>query len=119
MSVVLRLDWGETSFLFMGDAESTVEKQLLNGKYADYLDADVLKLGHHGSSTSSSAKFLKAVDPQYSVISCGAGNDYGHPHKETIKKLSLMETTVLRTDTMGSIRIYSDGKQLYTETDNG
>ena len=77
MSVVLRLDWGDTSFLFTGDAETPVEKQLLNGAYASYLDVDVLKLGHHGSSTSSSKKFLDAVMPQYSIISCGAENDYG------------------------------------------
>ncbi|MBQ7541185.1 MAG: MBL fold metallo-hydrolase [Clostridia bacterium] len=119
MSVVLRLDWGETSFLFMGDAGVAVEKQLLNGKYAGYLDADVLKVGHHGSGTSSSAMFLKAVDPRFGVISCGAGNDYGHPHKGTMDKLTKLGTTVLRTDTMGSIRIYSDGRQMYTETDNG
>ena len=115
MSVVLRLDWGETSFLFMGDAETAVEKQLLNGQYASYLDADVLKLGHHGSSTSSSKKFLTAVSPQYSIISCGVDNDYGHPHKETMQKLSNLDTTVLRTDTMGTIRIYSDGMTLTPE----
>lgn len=119
MSVVLRLDWGETSFLFMGDAETAVERQLMNGKYADYLDADVLKLGHHGSRTSSSAGFLKAVTPDYCVISCAAGNDYGHPHKETTDKLAKLHTTVLRTDKMGSIRMYSDGETIYTETDHG
>ncbi len=119
MSVVLRLDWGGTSFLFTGDAETAVEKQLLGGKYADLLDADVLKLGHHGSSTSSSMMFLNAVSPQYSVISCGLGNDYGHPHRETMDKLAKLDTTVLRTDTMGSIRMYSDGETIYVETDNG
>ena len=119
MSVVLRLDWGNTSFLFTGDAESAVEKELLNGDYAQYLDASVLKLGHHGSNTSSTMSFLNAVSPAYSVISCGAGNDYGHPHRETMEKLSKLDTTVLRTDTMGSIRMYSDGETIYVETDNG
>lgn len=117
MSVVLRLDWGKTSFLFMGDAETAVEKQLLNGPYAGYLHVNVLKLGHHGSSTSSSARFLNAVSPRYSVISCGVGNDFGHPHRETIQKLEKMDTKVLRTDEMGSIRIYSDGAKLTTEYD--
>ena len=119
MSVVLRLDWGNTSFLFTGDAESAVEKELLNGDYAQYLDASVLKLGHHGSNTSSTMSFLNAVSPAYSVISCGAGNDYGHPHRETMEKLSKLDTTILRTDTMGSIRMYSDGETIHVETDNG
>ena len=117
MSVVLRLDWGDTSFLFTGDAETPVEKQLLSGAYASYLDVDVLKLGHHGSSTSSSKKFLNAVTPRYSIISCGVNNDYGHPHKETMEKLSNLDTTVLRTDVMGNIRIYSDGHTLTPECD--
>ena len=119
MSVVLRLDWDDTSFLFTGDAASAAEKQMLAGRYADLLDADVIKLGHHGSRTSSTAKFLKAVTPEYCVISCGKDNDYGHPHKETMEKLSKLDTTVLRTDTMGSIRMYSDGTTIYVETENG
>ncbi len=119
MSVVLRVEMKEKSFLFTGDAETAVEKELMSGKYASLLDADVLKLGHHGSSTSSSAAFLKAVLPEYAVISCGVGNDYGHPHKETMQKLGQMETTVLRTDKMGSIRIYTDGYAFMVESDNG
>ncbi len=119
MSVVLRLDWGGVSFLFTGDAQAAEEKELLAGKYADLLDVDVLKLGHHGSRTSSSAKFLKAVTPTYGVVSCGAGNDYGHPHKQTLDKLALLGTTVLRTDTMGSIRMYTDGETIFVETDHG
>ena len=78
---------------------------------------DVLKLGHHGSRTSSSKKFLNAVSPRYSIISCGVDNDYGHPHKETMEKLSNLDTTVLRTDVMGNIRIYSDGHTLTPECD--
>ena len=117
ISVVLRLDWGDTSFLFTGDAEKAEEKTILNSKYADLLDTDVLKMGHHGSRTSSSAAFLKAVDPDYCVISCGEGNDYGHPHEETLQKLDKLDTEVLRTDFSGSIRFYSDGKTLSVETD--
>ena len=117
LSVVLRLDWGETSFLFTGDAEKTEERTILNGKYADLLDADVLKMGHHGSRTSSSASFLKAVSPRYCVISCGEDNDYGHPHKETLQKLEKLSIDPYRTDLSGSIRFYSDGITLSVESD--
>lgn len=117
LSVVLRLDWGDTSFLFTGDAESVEEKTILKSKYADYLDTDVLKMGHHGSRTSSSSAFLKAVTPDYCVISCGVGNDYGHPHKETMQKLEKLDVDILRTDTMGSVRFYSDGQTLSVECD--
>ena len=119
MSVVLRLDWGGTSFLFTGDAETAAEQQILCGRYAEYLDVDVLKVGHHGSGTSSCTAFLSAVSPQYAVISCGAGNDYGHPHEQTLERLGQLGTTVLRTDTMGSIRMYTDGDTIFTETENG
>ena len=117
ISVVMRLDCGDTSFLFTGDAEKAEEKTILNSKYADLLDTDVLKMGHHGSSTSSTAAFLKAVDPEYCVISCGEGNDYGHPHKETLQKLDKLDVEVLRTDFSGSIRFYCDGKTFTVETD--
>ncbi len=119
MSVVLRLDWGSTSFLFTGDAETAAEQQILCGRYAEYLDVDVLKVSHHGSGTSSCTAFLNAVSPQYAVISCGAGNDYGHPHEQTLERLGQLGTTVLRTDTMGSIRMYTDGDTIFTETENG
>ena len=117
MSVVLRLDWGETSFLFTGDAEKSEEKTILNSPYADRLNVDVLKMGHHGSRTSSSSAFLKAVSPTYYVISCGAGNDYGHPHAETLQKLEKLSAQPLRTDLRGSIRFYSDGTTLRVECD--
>ena len=117
ISVVLRLDWGETSFLFTGDAEKAEEKTILNSKYAEFLDVDVLKMGHHGSRTSSTASFLKAVTPDYCVISCGTGNDYGHPHQETLQKLDKLSTEVLRTDLSGSIRFYSNGTTLSVESD--
>ena len=115
MSVILRLDWGETSFLFTGDAESAEEKEILNGEYADYLEADVLKLGHHGSTSSSSKKFLQAVEPTYGIISCGVDNDYGHPHRETLDKAEKLGIQILRTDEMGSIRFTSDGQRLQWE----
>lgn len=115
MSVILRLDWGETSFLFTGDAETAEEKEILNGEYADYLEADVLKLGHHGSTSSSSKKFLQAVEPTYGIISCGVDNDYGHPHRETLDKAEKLGIQILRTDEMGSIRFTSDGQRLQWE----
>ena len=117
LSVVLRLDWGETSFLFTGDAEKTEEKTILNSQYVSYLDTDVLKMGHHGSRTSSSAAFLKAVSPEYCVISCGAGNDYGHPHEETLQKLEKLGIEPLRTDEKGHICFYSDGETLNVGSD--
>ena len=116
MSVVLRVDWGESSFLFTGDAETASEKEILSGGYAEFLSADVLKLGHHGSSSSSLNAFLKAVNPSYAVISCGAGNDYGHPHRETMEKMNKMQVPVLRTDEQGSIRFITDGEKLRWET---
>ena len=119
MSVVLRVDWGSTSFLFMGDAGLQVEKELRNGEFAGKLNVDVLKVGHHGSSNASGQSFLTKVSPMYSVISCGKNNDYGHPHDATIQKLQKMNTTVLRTDEKGSIRVVSDGENLRWESDHG
>jgi beta-lactamase superfamily II metal-dependent hydrolase len=76
------------------------------------LQADVLKVGHHGSYSSTSPAFLKAVDPKYAVISVGKGNDYGHPHQVTLDKLSAAGVTVYRTDQNGTVVITSDGKNL-------
>lgn len=84
-SIVLRIDYGETSFLFTGDMERTAEADLLDAG-AD-LRATVLKAGHHGSDTSTSYPFLRAVDPACAVISCGAGNSYGHPDEGTLSRL--------------------------------
>ena len=79
MSAVTRVSYGDTSVMFMGDASATVEKDLLQ-KNVDY-SATILNVGHHGSKTSSSEKWLKAVNPKYAVICCGLNNDYGHPHR--------------------------------------
>ena len=84
-SAVIKLTYGKTSFLFTGDAEDISENEMLTANYD--LKADVLKVGHHGSSSSSTRPFLKAVSPKYAVISVGKDNDYGHPHKETINRL--------------------------------
>lgn len=106
-SAVIRLVWGDTAFLFTGDAESGSEKMILESGAA--LSADVLKCGHHGSRTSSTAKFLKAVAPDYAVISCGTDNPYGHPHEPTLEKLDKLGTEVFRTDEDGTVLAVSNG----------
>ncbi len=109
-SIVFRFDYGDNSFLFTGDAEELAESEILQSKLL--IDADVLKVGHHGSDTSSSQAFLDAVSPGWAVISCGTGNTYGHPHAETLARLQAAGATVLRTDLDGTITFTSDGKTL-------
>lgn len=113
-SGVLRLTYGETSFLFTGDAEKESEALVLEDGYE--ISADVLKCGHHGSRTSTSAKFLKAVNPRYAVISCGKDNSYGHPHEGTLEKLQKLGTTVYRTDEDQTVLAKSDGTTVTFET---
>lgn len=112
-SVVVKLEYKKVSFLFMGDAETEVESKLLLNKTD--VTADVLKIGHHGSNSSTSEEFLKAVSPKYAVISCGKNNDYGHPHKETIEKLKQLNIKYFRTDENGNILITSDGETIKTD----
>jgi beta-lactamase superfamily II metal-dependent hydrolase len=107
-SAVIKISYGKNSFLFTGDAEELVEDELLESNYS-VLDCDVLKVGHHGSSSSSSVNFLDAVSPTYAVISCGVDNSYGHPHSETLTKLSNCGAQVYRTDLEGTITITCDG----------
>ncbi|MET0402710.1 MAG: ComEC/Rec2 family competence protein [Cystobacter sp.] len=107
-SIVARLSYGETSFLFMGDAEPETEAALLR-KTPDY-GATVLKVAHHGGRHSSTAPFLAAVRPQAAVISCGAGNDYGHPTPEVIQRLGQVGARVFRTDQQGEVLAVSDGQ---------
>lgn len=104
-SAVLMLRYGKTSFLFTGDMESDAEKTISSLG----IDVDVLKVGHHGSDTSSSLSFLKAVTPDISIISVGAGNKYGHPAPQVIERLQSMGSKVYRTDESGTIRVESDG----------
>ena len=111
-SAVVHLTYGETSFLFMGDAEADVEREL-SGKYN--LKADVLKVSHHGSNTSSCAEFINNVKPRFAVISVGTGNDYGHPSGKVIKRLQKAGCEVLRTDETGDIILKSDGLDVYYE----
>ncbi|HHY81631.1 MAG TPA: MBL fold metallo-hydrolase [Clostridiales bacterium] len=106
-SIAARLTFGEISFLFAGDAEVPSEKKMLEAGYN--LKSTVLKAGHHGSSTSTSKEFLEAVSPEAVVIMCGAGNTYGHPHKETLAKLEAAGIKVYRTDLMGTIIVETNG----------
>lgn len=108
-SAVIRIVYDDTSFIFMGDAEQYAE-DLITGD----VDSDVLKVGHHGSSTSTGEAFLERVSPSYAVISCGLGNSYGHPHTETIEKLG--DIPVFRTDEMGTIVATSDGSEISFRT---
>ena len=107
-SVVAKLTYGKISFLFTGDAGTKSEKEMLKSGYP--LKSTVLKAGHHGSSTSTSDDFLEAVSPEAAVIPCGAGNSYGHPHKETLEKLEAADIDIYRTDIMGTIVAETDGK---------
>ncbi|OQB23360.1 MAG: ComEC family competence protein [Firmicutes bacterium ADurb.Bin182] len=108
-SIMLNVRFKETAVMLTGDAEQTAEALALKELPNRYFKADVLKLGHHGSSTSTSDKFLAKVDPEIAVISVGAGNDYGHPHDETIEKLKSSGISVYRTDENGTVKIVLDG----------
>ncbi len=114
MSVVTRLAFGEHRFLFMGDAESGVERQMMKAGYA--LSADVLKVGHHGSNTGTHDAFLDRVDPAYAVLTCGTGNSYGHPHREVVDKLRVADVATYRSDMHGHIVFTTDGKTISVAT---
>lgn len=109
-SLVLRLDYGNDSFLFTGDIEENTEEFLETSGAA--LAADVLKVAHHGSKTSTTQKFLEAVNPRIAVISAGKNNRYGHPADEILARLETFSSEILRTDQMGDIRIFSNGEKL-------
>ena len=113
-SIVLKLSFGATSFLFTGDAERAEEQDLLNAGVN--LQSTVLKVGHHGSDTSTSYPFLRAVAPQYAVISVGAGNSYGHPTEAVLSRLRDAGVTTFRTDMQGEITAVSDGQTINFST---
>ena len=110
-SIVMRLDYGETSFLLMGDAPSKIENYLVSLN-PEILDVDVLKVGHHGSKTSSDELFVGWVSPEYSIISAGRDNTYGHPHDEVLETLEQFSEHVLGTYEEGTIVFESDGNTL-------
>lgn len=111
MSLVIKAEHGDTSVMLTGDAESKAEAGILANWSAESLQVDILKVGHHGSSSSTSEAFLEAMSPTTAIISCGAGNDYGHPHTEVVDRLTERGITIYRTDKDGTVVIVSDGKE--------
>ena len=111
-SIVLKLDFKNTSYLFTGDATKNVELKILDKD----IKSDILKVSHHGSSDASSAQFLKLVEPKYAIISVAKINDYHHPHDITLKKLNELNIKTYRTDKDGTIVVSSDGENYYFET---
>lgn len=109
-SIVLKLTYGSTSFLFTGDMETSAETDLLDS--GANVKADVLKVGHHGSDTSTGYRFLYEVSPTYAVISVGTGNSYGHPNEVTLSRLEDADCTAYRTDKLGHIIAQSDGTRI-------
>lgn len=110
-SIVIRLTFGNNSFLFMGDSEEENEKTI------SWPKTDVLKVGHHGSNTSSSEKFLNEVSPKYAVIMAGEGNSYGLPKDEIVKRIESLGTTIYRTDKNGTIEMISNGNEIKITTE--
>lgn len=110
-SGILKLVYGNSSFLFTGDAESRVENIFLND-YQNFLDVDVLKIGHHGSRTSTTEKFLSYTSPKYALISSGIKNRFGHPHPSVISRLTNKDIRIFRTDELGAVLLISDGENI-------
>lgn len=118
MSVVLKITYGNTEFLFQGDAESKIENDLLRSDFD--IDVDVLKVGHHGSKTSSTDKYLDATSPQIAIFSSGYGNNYGHPNGTILERFEQKRITAFSTFLNGDITVSSDGKiiTVYTQNNN-
>lgn len=104
-SIIARLSYGGTSIMLTGDSTLKTEKIILEKNSLQKLDSDILKVGHHGSRTSSSPEFVKAISPSYALISNGKDNKYGHPHKETLDTLTQFGAKIFRTDELGMIVI--------------
>jgi len=111
-SIVLKMNYKNVKFLFMGDATTSVEKEIMN----DDLKADILKVGHHGSNTSTSSDFLKKVKPSYAIVSVGLNNTYNLPSSKIIDRLKKQNISVYRTDESGTINVTSDGDNINIET---
>ena len=109
-SIVIKLEYGSTSFLFTGDTEAESEREILDKNFD--LKSTVLKVGHHGSHTSTSDEFLNQVNPTYGVIMVGQDNDYGHPRQNVMDRLKNKGVKVYRTDEQGTIIATSDGKEV-------
>lgn len=117
-SIVIRLDYGETSFVFTGDATVESEEAMLKANSPSKFKCDVLKVGHHGSDTSTGKQFLTATNPSLAIISCGEGNSYGHPTQEILDRLNEANIPILRTDLEGTIILCSDKKEVYRLTND-
>lgn len=113
-SLILKVEIGNTKFIFSGDADKEVEENVIEAGFD--VSADVLKAGHHASRTASSDIYLEKVDPKYAVISCGTDNSYGHPHKEVIDKLNKNKIEYFRTDLSGTIIMETDGTNITVNT---
>ncbi|MBP5209932.1 MAG: MBL fold metallo-hydrolase [Clostridia bacterium] len=107
-SVVLQMQFGATSALLTGDMEEAEIADVM-ATYAAYIPCDLLKVGHHGSRNANTQALIEAAHPTYAIISCGEGNDYGHPHAETIERLTAVGAVILRTDLRGDIVFVTDG----------
>jgi len=114
-SIINKLIYKDKKFLFMGDAEKEVEEELMELDLD--LSADVIKIGHHGSSSSSTEEFLKAVDPQYAIIQVGKDNSFGHPHLSVIRRLERLGINIFRNDLNGQVSIFSDGHTIEVVTE--
>ncbi|MGL5353840.1 MAG: ComEC/Rec2 family competence protein, partial [Clostridium sp.] len=115
-SPIMKLTFGDMDFIFTGDAEYHAEEDVV-AKYPNDLQAEVLKFGHHGSKTSSTRAFVESVKPTYGIISCGLNNDYGHPHRETLDKITKYNIESYRTDKQGQITLSTDGKTISVKTE--
>jgi competence protein ComEC len=111
-SGVIKIVYGETSFLFTGDVERKTENFLFE-HYGSFLKSDVLKIPHHGSNTSSSKDFIESVKPRFALVSSGIGNKFNHPSPRVIKRLKESGVKILRTDKNAAVFLRSDGKNIY------
>lgn len=109
-SIVVRIDYGQTSFIITGDAEDWSEYMMIDSGLN--LKADVLRVAHHGSNTACTSEFLQAVQPEYAIISVGKGNGYGHPHQEVLNRLTIAGCRILRTDELGMIIMMTNGETI-------
>lgn len=118
-SLVLRITYGQTSFLFMGDAELSVEADMIMASHDNQfaLKSDLIKVGHHGGETSTSFSLLQAVKPKYAILSVGEKNSYGHPSPRTLERLQIAKAQIFRTDQQGHIICYSDGETIKFKTE--
>lgn len=112
-SIVIRASYGKCSFLFTGDAEAESEAQILKANDGSRLKSDLIKIGHHGSSTSTTEGFLDAVSPSIAVIMCGKNNSYGHPHYQVLSRIEARNIALFRTDLEGDIVFMTDGESIY------